>query len=111
MDVTYITVEDGKLGPTLMANAGHVDIQLSETPDGETELSTIVASGGINYRDEGGSNFLGSKMFYDNSRSIITIEGNRIQPCYFNGALVDGIEINIKTGESKANLIGSSTMN
>jgi hypothetical protein len=49
LSVQYISVEGGQYGPVVLASAGHADIVLKDTPEGKTELSTLVASRGIDY--------------------------------------------------------------
>jgi hypothetical protein len=62
------------------------------------EVSTLTASGGITYED-GDNEFEGSELFYDHKKSIVKISGDESQPCYFNGVLVDAIEIDLRNGE------------
>jgi hypothetical protein len=38
------------------------------------------------------------------------VKGDRFQPCYFNGTLVDGIEYDLKTGKIKAKVVGPGTL-
>jgi len=40
----------------------------------------------------------------------MTIVGDSVQPCYLNGALVDEIEWNLKTGRLKSEIPDSSTV-
>jgi hypothetical protein len=59
------------------------------------EVATLTASGGITYED-GDNEFEGSELFYDHDKSILKIWGDESQPCYYNGVLVDEIEIDLK---------------
>ncbi len=108
LDIQYITVERGEYGPVILAKAGHVDIKLTEAEDGRTELSTLYASGGIDYNDykDNGNRFIGSELLFEREKSLVTVAGDDTQPCYFNGSLVDGVEYNIKTGKVKAQVVG-----
>ena len=110
LSVRYISVEDGQYGPVVLAFAGHADIVLRDTPEGKTELSTLVASRGIDYKTEKGDKFIGSELFYDQEKSLITVTGDDTQPCYYNGALVDEIKYNLKTGKVKAQGVGVGAM-
>lgn len=104
LDIRYTTLEDGQYGPAISATAGHCDIKLIETTDGQTELSTLYASGGIDYQDDG-NRFIGSELFFDHEKSLVTVVGNDTQPCYCNGTLVDGIEYNLKTREFETKIV------
>ena len=110
LSVQYISVEDGQYGPVVLASAGHADIVLKDTPEGKTELSTLVASKGIEYKTEKGDLFLGSELFYNQQESLITVIGDQTQPCYYNGALVDEIKYNLKTGSIKAKGVGAGAL-
>ncbi len=82
------------------ATAGRIEGNLIQTADGQMEVSTLTASGGITYED-GDNEFEGSELFYDHDKSIVKIWGDESQPCYFNGVLVDEIEIDLRNGEVK----------
>jgi len=101
--IDYFPVVDGKYGRQIQAKAGHVVAFLTETADGQTELSTMTATGGIRYLDEE-NEFIGSELFYDHKKSVIKIKGDASQPCYLNGALVDGIIYDLKTGKVEAQI-------
>ena len=110
LSVEYISMENGQYGPVVLASAGHADIVLKDTPEGKTELSTLVASKGIEYKTEKGDKFIGSDMSYDQQESLITVIGNDTQPCSYNGALVDEIRYNLKTGSVKAKGVGAGAL-
>jgi hypothetical protein len=111
LSVDYITMENGQYGPVVLASAGHADIVLKDNPDGKTELSTLVASGGIEYKTEEGDLFIGSILSYNQQESLITVTGDETQSCYYNGALVDEIKYNLKTGSKKAKGVGAGALN
>ena len=81
-----------------------------QTADGQSELSTLIASGRITYKEENGNEFQGSKLFYDSERSILRVEGDESEPCYLNGALVEKIIYDPKTEKFKAPLAGPGTL-
>jgi len=89
------------------ATAGHIEAKLLETVAGagRPELSTLTALGGITYEDKD-KRFIGSELFYDYSNSVITVHGDELQPCLLNGAFVDTIEYDLKTGGVKAEVTG-----
>lgn len=107
--INYIPVVDGQYGQLSVATASHVEAFLYQTADGLTELSTLTASGGIFYEDED-NQFVGSELFYDHNEFIMKVKGDEFQPCYFNGALVDGIEYNVKTAEGTVEIIGPGAL-
>jgi len=88
--------------------AGHIEALLYETADGQTELSTLHATGGITYEDKD-KRFVGSELFYDPGKSIITVQGDDVQPCLLNGALVDAIEYDLKTATVKTKIPAPGT--
>jgi hypothetical protein len=62
-------------------------------------LASLTASNGIDFEDEK-SHFAGSVLFYDGDKDLLTVRGDAVQPCMFNGAPVDQIVMNLKTGTS-----------
>ena len=103
--VDYFPVVDGKYGQRVTVTAGRVVANLLETADGRTELSTLRATGGVTYNEKD-KEFLGSKLFYDAGKSILTVQGDESHSCIFNGTLVDEIEYNLKTGDVKFQIVG-----
>ncbi|MGB2809262.1 MAG: hypothetical protein WBC22_16080, partial [Sedimentisphaerales bacterium] len=95
--VDYFPVVDGKYGQRVTVTAGRVVANLLETADGRTELSTLRATGGVTYNEKD-KEFLGSKLFYDAGKSILTVQGDESHSCIYNGTLVDEIEYDLKTG-------------
>jgi len=109
--IDYFPVIKGKQDQQTSATANHIEVILYETTGGQTELSTLSAKGGITYeeqREKKGKTvqFVGSEMFYDADKSIITAWGDALQPCLLDGALVAGIEYNLKTGRIKTGISG-----
>jgi hypothetical protein len=103
--VDYFPVVDGKYGQRVTVTAGRVVANLLETADGRTELSTLRATGGVTYQEKD-KEFLGSKLFYDAGKSILTVRGDESHSCIFNGTLVDEIEYDLKTGKVKFQIVG-----
>ncbi len=89
--------------------AVHVQADLIETAEGEFKLSTLSATGGITYEDQD-KEFDGSKLFYDAGKAIITVHGDELQPCHFNGVLVDEIEWDLKTDKIKFEIKGPGAL-
>ncbi len=109
--IDYFPITKGRQGQQTSATSNHVEAVLSETANGQTELSTLSAKGGITYEEEREKKgktvqFVGSEMFYDGGKSMITAWGDESQPCFLNGALAPGIEYNLKTDRVKTKIIG-----
>ncbi len=109
MLINYIPIVNGQYGQHTVATASHVEANLYQTADGQSELSTLTASGGITYSDDD-NQFVGSELFYDHNEFIMKVKGDKLQPCYFNGALVDGIEYNVRTAEGTVKIIGPGAL-
>lgn len=107
--VDYIPVVEGQFGQQVIATASHVEVNLVQTADGQMELSTLTASGGITYED-GANEFAGSELFYDHDKSIMKIRGDRSQPCHYNDVLVDKIDYDLKTGKVKFQVVGPGAL-
>jgi hypothetical protein len=103
--IDYIPTIDGKYDEHITAQASAVEVILFEDPNGQMQLSTLSATGGIIYEDKD-NEFIGSELFYDHETAIVKVRGDESQPCFYNGALVDGIEMNAKTGRVKAENVG-----
>ena len=105
LSIDYTSVQDGEYGPVIIATAGSADIQLTETPEGKAELLNLIASGGIDYKDDG-NRFFGSMLFYNHEKSTMLIEGDEIHPCYYNGLLISKAEYNLETRNVKTKILG-----
>jgi len=87
----------------------HVQANLIETTGGELILSALSATGGIIYKDQD-KEFDGGRLFYDAGKSIVTVHGDELQPCHFNGAPVDAIEWNLKTDKINFEISGPGAL-
>jgi hypothetical protein len=108
--IDYFPVIKGKQEQQTSTTSNHIEVVLYETSSGQTELSTLSAKGGITYEEEIAKKgktiqFVGSEMFYDNDKGMITAWGDESQPCFLNGALAPGIEYNLKTDRIKTKII------
>jgi hypothetical protein len=109
--IDHFPIVQGQYGQQASATTSHIEAVLYETSSGQTELSTLSATGGVTYEEERDKKkkgkaiqFVGSEMFYDGSKSMITVKGDESQPCFLNGALVPGIEYNLKTDKIKTKI-------
>ncbi len=105
----YFPAVDGRYDEHVSAKASHIEASLYKVPGGQTELSTLTATGGIEYEDKN-NEFIGSELFYDHETAIIKVKGDTSQPCYYNGILVVGIEMNEKTGKVEAEIVGPGAL-
>jgi len=103
--VDYFPIVDGKYGQRVTVTAGRVVANLLETADGRTEISTLLATGGVTYNEKD-KEFAGSRLFYDAGKSILTVQGDESHSCIYNGTLVDQIEYDLKTGDVKFQIVG-----
>ena len=107
--IDYIPVVDGQYDQHVRTAAGHIEADLIETADGQTELAALTATDGIHY-EEKDVEFQGSELFYDANSYVMAVQGNESQPCLLNGAPVDVIEWDLKTGKINAELIAPGAL-
>lgn len=108
LQLDYFPLIDGKYGPQTKVVAGHIEATLQEIARSRLDLALLVASKGIEYDNEAEHyKFIGSEMVYDRVGSLITIRGDEVRPCYLNGALVDRIVVNPRTGQVEAQPVTS----
>jgi hypothetical protein len=103
--IDYFPIVKGQQGPQTTLTTSHIEAPLYETDAGRIELSSLSATGGFTY-EEKDTQFQGSRAFYDADKSLITAEGDKLQPCYFNGALVDAVRYDVRTGRAKTKITG-----
>jgi hypothetical protein len=111
LKVNYFPIVNGQVlyDRQVTVTAVHVQADLIETAEGELKLSTLNATGGITYEDQD-KEFNGSKLFYDAGKAIITVHGDELQPCHFNGVPVDEIEWDLKTDKIKFEIKGPGAL-
>jgi hypothetical protein len=111
INIQYIEEKETKEhSPVIMATAGHIEIQMTETDDGKLEPSIVVASGGIDYKKDQDNRFLGSVLVYDHTKSTVTIQGDEKNPAYYNGVLVDEVFIDLKNNKIEGKISKSSSL-
>jgi len=109
INIGYVPIVDGEYDQPIRATAGHVEAQLYQDADGQTDLAELFASGGITFEDDE-NQFAGGSLFYDHKKAIMEVKAGEAQPCIFNGALVKAIKYNLKTGKVKAKIAGPGLM-
>jgi hypothetical protein len=92
------------------ATASRVEAFLRETTDGQMELATLNATGGIFYEDDQSHQFIGSELFYDHTTAVVKVKGDELQPCYYNGLPVDQIKYDVSSGNVECNVVGPGTI-
>lgn len=107
--IDYIPAVEGRYDENVWAKAFHVEALLDELPSGQMELSTLTAKGSIEYEDKN-NRFIGSDLFYDHKTAILKAKGDESQPCYYNGILVERIEMNVETRKVKTEIVGPGTI-
>jgi len=111
----YYSIQDKY---TIKTHAGHIEAEFIETQQGHTEIKNLLATDGVIYEEESddkrkrkrSKQFKGSGLFYDADSQLVNIWGDDYWPCFLNGAAVDGIEYNMKTGKRKAKMVSPSTL-
>ena len=111
LTVNYFPIVNGQVQYDRQATVTTPQVQanLIKTAEGKFILSALSATGGITYKDQD-KEFDGSKLFYDAKKSIVTVHGDELQPCHFNGAPVDAIEWNLKTNRIKFEISGPGAL-
>lgn len=85
--------------------ASHVEADISETPQGRTELAGFTATRAVTYTDKN-VDVAGDKFVYDVNDGIIDILGDKNKPLFFNGAIFDAVQYDVKNDKWKTNIKG-----
>lgn len=89
------------------AAAGHAEATLLHTPDGRPDLASLTADKGITFEDHDHDiQFDGSSLVYDAVKGLMTVNGNGGWPCHLNGAEVNAINWDLKTGRINGKIPG-----
>jgi hypothetical protein len=97
----YFPLTDGQYDRQTRVTVGHVEALLREVAKGHLELASLTATQGVEYEYEDPASslhFIGSSLFYDYGKALVAIRGDEVQRCYLNGARVDQIDLDLKTG-------------
>ena len=112
--IDYIPVIKGEYGQHVLATASHIEALLCKTGDNRSELLSLAATGGVTYEEEARKKvwgtgkaiqFAGSGLLYEADKSMIKAWADESKMCLLNGAVVDGIEYNLKSGRVKTKLV------
>ncbi|NQT02231.1 MAG: hypothetical protein HQ580_09420 [Planctomycetes bacterium] len=109
--IDYFPVVNGKVQFDRHATVTtpHLQVDLIKTASGQSKLSTLSATGGIVYEDQD-KLFEGSSLFYDAGKSLVTVHGDQLRPCYYNNAYAGAIEWDLKTDSIKTDVAGPAIL-
>lgn len=111
LTINYFPIINGQVQYDRQATVTtpHVQANFIETAEGEFILSALSATGGITYKDQD-KEFDGGRLFYDAKKSVVTVHGDELQPCHFDGVPVDAIEWDLKTDRIKFEISGPGAL-
>ena len=69
------------------------------------ELRDLLAKGAVTYEDKD-TQVVGSNVIYDANTALIDIRGDKYRPCNFNGAILDAVRYDTKTGKWNTRIKG-----
>jgi len=109
--IDYFPALNGKaqLDQQATVTTPHIQADLIKTASGQSKLSTLSATGGIVYEDQD-KLFEGSTLFYDAGKSLVTVHGDELRPCSYNGAFAGAIEWDLKTDSIKTDVAGPAIL-
>jgi hypothetical protein len=103
--VDYFPLVEGKNSEKVSVTATNVEADIAETATGRMELRDLVAKGAVTYEDSD-AQVIGSEFIYDTNTASIDIRGDKARPCNFNGAILDAVRYDIKSGKWNTRLKG-----
>jgi lipopolysaccharide export system protein LptA len=109
LSVDYLPILDGGKEDKVAVTASHVEADILETALGRRELKDFVAKGAVTYEDKD-NQFAGSEVIYDTNEGILNFRGTKSRPCLFNGAIVDTVRYDLKTGRAQTRIKGPGAM-
>ena len=103
--VDYFPLVEGRSNEKVSVTASHVEADIAETLTGRMELRDLLAKGAVTYEDKD-AQVIGNEFIYDANTSLIDIRGDKYRPCNFNGAILDAVQYDTKTGKWNTRLKG-----
>jgi hypothetical protein len=103
--VDYFPVVEGRGNEKVSITASHVEADIVEIPTGRMELRDMLAKGAVTYEDKD-TQVIGSEFIYDANTAMIDIRGDKVHPCNFNGAIIDAVRYDTKSGRWNTRLKG-----
>jgi hypothetical protein len=103
--VDYFPLVAGRGNEKVSVTASHVEADIAEIPTGRMELRDMQAKGAVTYEDKD-TQVIGNEFIYDANTALIDIKGDKVRPCVFNGAVIDAVRYDTKTGKWNTHLKG-----
>ena len=103
--VDYFPLVEGRGNEKVSVTASHVEMDITETLTGRMELKDLLAKGAVTYEDKD-TQVVGSEFIYDANTALIDIRGDKYRPCNFNGAIIDAVRYDTKTGKWNTRIKG-----
>jgi len=103
--VDYFPLVESNSEDKVAVTASHVEADILETAQGRTEMRDFTAKGAVTYEDKD-MQFAGGELVYDANSAVINVYGDKSRPCLFNGAIVDTVRYDIKTGKAHTRIKG-----
>lgn len=103
--VDYFPLVEGRGSEKVSITASHVEADINEMPTGRTEIQDMQATGAVTYEDKD-TQVIGNEFIYDANTALIDIKGDKVRPCIFNGAVIDAVRYDTKTGKWNTHLKG-----
>ena len=103
--VDYLPLVEGRGNEKVSITASHVEADIAEMTTGRMELKDMQAKGAVTYEDKD-TQVIGSEFIYDANTASIDIRGDKARPCYFNGAIIDAVRYDTKSGKWNTHLKG-----
>ncbi|MGD0571403.1 MAG: hypothetical protein ABSB11_00110 [Sedimentisphaerales bacterium] len=103
--VDYFPIVERHGSEKISITASHVEADIADMPTGRTELKDMQATGAVTYEDKD-TQVIGNEFIYDANTALIDIKGDKVRPCIFNGAVIDAVRYDTKTGKWNTHLKG-----
>jgi hypothetical protein len=103
--VDYFPLVEGHGNEKVSITASHVEADIADMPTGRTEIQDMQATGAVTYEDKD-TQVIGNEFIYDANTALIDIKGDKVRPCIFNGAIIDAVRYDTKTGKWNTHLKG-----
>lgn len=87
-------------GKKITIDTKQIDIDYVEPVKGQSQIQQLFATGGVVFYEQDRWEFAGKELSYYAKDDFLTVSGSEDMPCMLNGAFVDGIEYNLKTGSA-----------
>ena len=103
LDYFPLTEEGGE--DKVAVTASHVEADVLETAQKRTEMTRLVAQGAVTYEDKD-VQVAGGELVFDANSAVINVYGDKSRPVMFNGAVVDTVRRDLKTGKWNTRIKG-----